>query len=113
MGRSLHFDERLETQFFCHPTGCHPNAEEAVTKPCRPSGTRIKFPTRPSTPPSATCWAKLFRGYGSRISWLEQLSNWCSQGKAFVPSADADSYQNYGTETPRSAALPMSDQFRY
>src|ERR1017187_9403521 len=47
-----------------------PRAYEAVTKPCRPFGTRIKSPTLPSTPPSAACWAKLFRACGTRISWL-------------------------------------------
>jgi len=41
------------------------------------------------------------------LNLLGQLSYWCSQGTAFVPSADADCYQNYDAETPRSAALAM------
>ncbi len=52
-----------------------PRACEPVTKLCRPYGTRIKFPTRPSTPPSAACCARLLRAYGTLI--LQLLFHCC------------------------------------
>ena len=44
-----------------------PGACEAVTKLCRRYATQTNFSTLPSTPPSATCWAKLFRAFGTRF----------------------------------------------
>src|SRR5208282_6111089 len=35
-----------------------------------PEGTPVQYFIRPSTPPSAPCWAKLFRAYGARFSAL-------------------------------------------
>ncbi len=45
-----------------------PSAEESVTKRCRRSATRMKYPSEPSVSPSASRWARLWRVSGTRIS---------------------------------------------
>src|ERR1035441_9269164 len=47
---------------------------ECVRKCAVPKGTASIFPTLPSTPPAAPCWAKLSRAYGAGFSPIR--SHW-------------------------------------
>ncbi len=59
--------------------------------PCRPYGTRISRAT-PSTPPSATCWARIFRPFGLVL---------CSRHTAATRSARQPSYAKDGLNHQR------------
>ncbi len=86
-----------------HDGGPGINVEEQVSA-CRPYGTRINFPTVPSTPPSAACWARLCRPYGLGFSAVI----FCSQNRRQFPLWRSGLYAGAGESAQTLPSIELA-----